>query len=148
MKISTRGRYALDFMVNIISDEERKPTSLKEAARRQGVSDKYLEQLVVPLVKHGFVVSVRGMNGGYFLKRKPEEYTVGEILRIMEGDLAPVPCVEANASFCEKRAQCSKVRLWEEINSAINSVVDNITLADMYKWKMEKQESLLIQDRN
>lgn len=137
MKISTRGRYALIFMVNIITKEDQQPVSIKEVAKKHDVSDKYLEQLVTPLVKSGLVKSVRGVNGGYFLKRKPEEYTVGEILRVVEGDLAPAPCVEKNAFPCKRKTVCANVVLWEKLNDAINSVVDNITLADMYRWQEE-----------
>lgn len=135
MKISTRGRYALIFMVNIITKEGQQPVSIKEVAKKHEVSDKYLEQLVTPLVKSGLVQSVRGVNGGYFLKRRPEDYTVGEILRVVEGDLAPAPCVEKNALPCKRRNACANVILWEKLNDAINSVVDNITLADMYRWQ-------------
>ncbi len=138
MKISTKGRYALTFMLDILSNGEGSPISLKDVSKRQNVSEKYLEQIAGRLTKSGLIRSVRGANGGYLLKRKPEEYTVGEILRIMEGDLAPAPCVEANGSPCEKRNLCSSVILWEKINDAVNSVIDNTTLADMNSWRQEK----------
>lgn len=138
MKISTKGRYALSLMLDIFSNEGEKPVSLKGVAERQEVSEKYLEQIAGTLVKNGLIRSVRGANGGYFLSRQPEAYTVGEILRVMEGDLAPAPCVEVNGSPCKRKAKCTNVVLWEKLNNAVNSVVDNITLADMYEWQQEK----------
>lgn len=135
MKISTKGRYALTFMLDLFSNGDGKPISLKEVAKRQDVSEKYLEQIAGTLVKNGLIRSVRGSNGGYFLRRKPEDYTVGEILRVMEGDLAPAPCVEANGYLCPKKDKCTNVVLWEKLNDAVNAVVDNITLADMYGWQ-------------
>lgn len=140
MKISTKGRYALTLMLDIYSHQEGKPVTLKEVAKRQDVSEKYLEQIAAVLVKSGLLKSIRGSNGGYLLKRPPQEYTVGEILRVMEGDLAPAPCVEVNGSPCRRKDKCTNIILWERINDAVNAVVDNITLADMYGWQEEKEE--------
>ena len=137
MKISTKGRYALIFMLDLISNEEGKPVPLKETAQRQDVPEKYLEQIAGTLVKSGLVRGIRGKNGGYFLRWKPEDYTVGEVLRIMEGDLAPAPCVEINGSTCKRKEKCANVVLWEKLNKAVNEVVDNITLADMYEWQQD-----------
>lgn len=138
MKISTKGRYALIFMLDLISNEEGNPVPLKETAKRQDVPEKYLEQIAGTLVKSGLVRGIRGKNGGYFLRWDPENYTVGEVLRIMEGDLAPAPCVEINGSTCKRKEKCTNVILWEKLNEAVNEVVDNITLADMYAWQQEK----------
>lgn len=137
MKISTKGRYALIFMLDLLSNEKGKPVPLKETAQRQEVSEKYLEQIAGTLVKSGLIKAVRGKNGGYFLSWEPEHYTVGEILRIMEGDLAPAPCVEVNGSTCKRKEKCTNVVLWEKLNKAVNDVVDNITLADMYGWQQD-----------
>lgn len=130
MKISTKGRYALRLMADIAQHGEEGPVSLKDAARRQGLSDKYLEQIVTPLARTGLVRSVRGAGGGYLLTRTPEEYTVGEILRPLEGDLAPVECA-TDGGFCAHSADCLTVGLWREIHRAVSAVVDGTTLADL-----------------
>ncbi len=136
MKISTKGRYSLLFMLDMARHDSGEPVKVKDSAARSGVSVKYMEQIVAVLNKAGFVRSVRGSQGGYLLTRPPEEYTVGEILRLSEGSLAPVSCLDAG-NPCEKRGQCVTVRLYEEINNAVNGVVDRITLADMLGWENE-----------
>ena len=130
MKISTKGRYALRLMADIAQQGAGDPVSLRDAARRQGLSDKYLEQIVTPLARAGLVRSVRGAGGGYLLTRRPEEYTVGDILRPLEGDLAPVECA-TDGGFCEHSGDCVTVALWREIHRAVSAVVDGTTLADL-----------------
>ena len=131
MKISTKGRYALRLMLDLaVHGGEGQPVSLRDVARRQQLSDKYLEQIVTPLAKAGLVRSVRGAGGGYLLNRAPVDYTVGEILRPLEGDLAPVECA-TNSGFCERCDECVTVELWQEIYRAVSSVVDHTTLADL-----------------
>ena len=130
MKISTRGRYALRLMIDLAQQEEGRPVSLRDVARRQGISDKYLEQIVTPMSRAGLVRSVRGAGGGYLLSRRPEEYTVGDILRPLEGDLAPVECA-TDESFCQRCGECVTVELWQEIHRAVSQVVDSVTLADL-----------------
>lgn len=137
MKISTKGRYALRLMLDLATYNTGEPVSLKDVAKRQQISDKYLEQIIAVLNKAGFVRSIRGAQGGYLLKKDPSEYTVGMILRLTEGDLAPVSCVGEESDECERRASCVTVRIWEKMNDAINGVVDNITLADMLEWQAE-----------
>ena len=102
MKISTKGRYALRLMLELAAYQKGAPVSLKDVARRQEISDKYLEQIVSVLNKAGYVKSVRGTHGGYLLRKDPSEYTVGMILRLTEGDLAPVGCVGENAETCKQ----------------------------------------------
>ena len=138
MKISTKGRYALRLMVDIAQHGEVGPVSLRDTARRQQLSDKYLEQIVTPLARAGLVRSVRGAGGGYLLTRKPEEYTVGDILRPLEGDLAPVECA-TDQDFCERSCDCVTVELWQEIHRAVSAVVDSTTLADL----LERQRARL-----
>ena len=94
MKVSTKGRYALRLMLDLAVNNTGEPISLKDIARRQGISDKYLEQIISVLNKAKYVKSIRGAQGGYILTKKPEEYTIGMILRLTEGSLAPVACVE------------------------------------------------------
>lgn len=133
MKISTKGRYALRLMLDLaIHGGEQAPVSLRDVSRRQQLSDKYLEQIVTPLSRAGLVRSVRGAGGGYLLTRTPAEYTVGDILRPLEGDLAPVECA-TDAGFCERCDECVTVELWQEIHRAVSQVVDNITLGDLVK---------------
>ncbi|MCM1156636.1 MAG: Rrf2 family transcriptional regulator [Roseburia sp.] len=137
MKISTKGRYALRLMLDLATYCAGGPVSLKDVAQRQQISDKYLEQIISVLNKAGYVKSIRGAQGGYFLRKDPSEYTVGMILRLIEGDLAPVSCVGANKVECERQAECVTIRIWQQINDAVNNVVDNITLADMLEWQEE-----------
>lgn len=137
MKISTKGRYALRLMLGIALSVGGRPVSLRDIARRENISDKYLEQIVTPLTRGGLVRSVRGAGGGYLLTREPEEYTVGEILRALEGSLAPVPCAE-DPSSCDRAELCVTLEVWEEISRAVNQVVDNITLADLITRYHEK----------
>ena len=138
MKISTRGRYALRLMLDIALNEDGEPVRIKNIAMRQELSDKYLEQIISILHKAGFVRSVRGPQGGYCLTRKPEEYTVGEILRLTEGSLAPVACLEQPENPCARIDQCATVQLWKKINDAVSGVVDTVTLADLVEWQNEK----------
>ena len=131
MKISTKGRYALRLMLDLALNNTGEAVSLKDIARRQDISDKYLEQIISILNKAGYVRSIRGAQGGYMLRRPPKEYTVGMILRLTEGTLAPVSCVEDDAVECEREASCVTFIVWKKINDAINEVVDNITLEDL-----------------
>ena len=144
MKISTKGRYALRLMLDLALSHAGEPISLKDIARRQDISEKYLEQIISVLNKAGFVNSVCGANGGYTLRRKPEEYTVGDILRLTEGSLAPVACIEEGGIDCEREADCVTVLVWKKINDAIEGVVDHITLQDLVDWHLEKADQYVI----
>lgn len=144
MKISTKGRYALRLMLDLAVYNTGEPISLKDVARRQQISEKYLEQIISILNKAGYVRSIRGAQGGYMLKKEPEEYTVGMILRLTEGDLAPVSCVGESSTDCERMQECVTIRIWEQLNEAINGVVDHITLADMVMWQQEKADEYVI----
>lgn len=140
MKISTKGRYALRLMLDIALTGGDSPVSLRDVAQRQDISDKYLEQIITPLGRAGLVRSVRGAGGGYLLTKKPEEYTVGEILRVLEGSLVPVSCAEAKGC-CGRAEQCVTQEIWEEIGAAVSSVVDHVTLADLVERYHRKRES-------
>ncbi|MGN0435250.1 MAG: RrF2 family transcriptional regulator [Wujia sp.] len=135
MKISTKGRYALRLMLDLATHNTGEPISLKDVARRQDISDKYLEQIISILNKAGFVRSVRGAQGGYVLKKEPKDYTVGMILRLTEGELTPVSCIDSEGINCERKNNCVTVRIWDKLYSAINEVVDGITLADLLEWQ-------------
>ncbi|MGN0370272.1 MAG: RrF2 family transcriptional regulator [Butyrivibrio sp.] len=144
MRISTKGRYALRLMIDIAINDVDKPVSIKEIARRQDISDKYLEQIISVLNTAGFVRSVRGAQGGYTLKKSPSEYTVGMILRLTEGSLAPVACVEEDAPPCDRVDNCATIEVWKRLNKAISDVVDNITLEDLVAWQNNNADNFTI----
>lgn len=131
MKISTKGRYALRMMCDIAANDNGSAIPLKEIAARQNISVKYLEQIVILLSRAGFVKSVRGAQGGYKLTNPPKYYTVGMILRLTEGSLALVSCLEDNVNTCGRASECSTLFVWEQLYSAICNVVDNITIEDI-----------------
>lgn len=137
MKISTRGRYALRLMMDIALAESEAPVRIKDIARRQEISEKYLEQIVSVLNKAGLVRSSRGPQGGYRLARTPEEFTAGEIVSSMEGSLAPVACLASDANECPRKATCATLRLWAKVDNAIQSVMDSVTLADLVAWQKD-----------
>lgn len=144
MKISTKGRYALRLMIDLAENNTGTPISLKDVARRQGISDKYLEQIISILNKAGYVRSIRGAQGGYVLKKSPEKYTVGMILRQTEGSLSPVSCIEDDEIVCERKDACVTSVVWKKISDAINDVVDNITLQDLVDLQREKNQEYII----
>lgn len=137
MKISTKGRYALRLMLDLALYGNQEPVRLKDVAKRQEISIKYLEQIISVLQKAGYVKSIRGAQGGYHLMKAPEDYTVGMILRLIEGDLAPVACLEDEVNQCPRQAACVTLRLWKELDAAIRGVVDKYTLADLVEWSKE-----------
>ena len=137
MKISTRGKYAIKLMLDLATYNNGEPVKLKDIARRQNISEKYLEQIVALLHKAVLVKSVRGAHGGYKLIYRPEEYTVGRILKAVEGDLSPADCVGENGTPCENKSNCASFLLWEKLGIAINNVLEEITLADMLEWQNE-----------
>ena len=141
MKISTKGRYALRLMLDLALAGSAQPVPLRDVARRQEISEKYLEQIVTLMGRGGLVSGVRGAGGGYLLTRPPEGYTVGEILRAVEGSLAPVSCAD-DASGCCRAEQCVTQEVWEKIQTAVNGVVDHITLADLVSRHKEKCAAL------
>ena len=132
MKISTKGRYALRVMIDLAENNDGNYISLKDISSRQGISNKYLEQIVALLNKAGCLQTARGNNGGYKLARKPEEYKVGEILRASEGDLAPITCL-AEDGECSQKGGCKTLFFWEGLDKAIDNYIDSVTLADFLK---------------
>ena len=131
MRISTKGRYALRLMLDLALNNTGEPISLKDIARRQEISDKYLEQIISVLNKAKYVKSIRGAQGGYILTKRPEEYTVGMILRLTEGSLAPVACLEDRAESCCRMAECRTLPMWRKLDALIQNFFDGITLADL-----------------
>ena len=135
MMISTRGRYALRVMIDLAEHATEGYIPMKEVAQRQEISLKYLERILPVLVKNGLVEGVQGKGGGYRLSRAPEEYTVGEILRLTEGDLAPVACLGCQAEPCEKRASCKTLSMWSEFHRLTNEYFDGVTIVDLVSGK-------------
>lgn len=133
MIVSTRGRYALRVLVEMAehSPDERIP--LKEISERQEISQKYMESIMTLLSKNGFVDAIHGKGGGYMLNRKPEEYRVGDILRLTEGTLAPVACLEKDADKCPKENVCRTVGMWRKLDDLIETYLDSVTIADLMK---------------
>lgn len=131
MKISTRGRYALRLMIDLAMANADEFVTIKSIAARQEISDKYLEQIITVLSRAGFVKSARGAQGGYKLSKPAEDYTVGMILRQIEGSLVPVACMEDETNQCPRCDQCVTLDVWKQLDAAINGVVDHITLADL-----------------
>jgi Rrf2 family protein len=127
----------LDLAINYTGDY----ISIKSIAARQEISEKYLEQIITQLNRAGYVRSIRGAQGGYMLSKAPSEYTVGMILRLMEGSLAPVNCVESDEA-CDRAAGCVTLEVWQKIQKAVEEVVDNITLADLVTRYHEKTEPM------
>jgi Rrf2 family protein len=138
MKISTRGRYALRMMLDLALAPKDEYVTIKSIANRQQISEKYLEQIVTMFSRSGFVKSIRGAQGGYKLSKPAEEYTVGMILRQIEGSLVPVACMEDDPNQCPRSSCCVTLDVWKQIDDAINGVVDNITLADLARKQQEK----------
>ena len=131
MKASTKGRYALRLMIDLAQHDAGTFTPLRDISERQGISAKYLEQIVVQLSRAGFVRSTRGAQGGYQLSRHPSEYTVGDILRITEGSLVPVACMENDPVTCERAENCVTLPFWRGLLHTINQYVDSVTLEDL-----------------
>ena len=131
MKISTKGRYAVRVMLDLALNNNGECIKVKEIAARQGISEKYLEAIVKSLVKERYLTGLRGKSGGYRLTKAPEEYTLGSILRLSEGSLAPVACLEQNPVECRRMAECRTLPMWRKLNTMINDYFDGITLADL-----------------
>lgn len=142
MKISTKGRYAVRVMLDLALHNTGECIKVKDIAERQGLSEKYLEQIIATLNKAGYVRSVRGAQGGYRLAKTPKEYTVGMILRLTEGSLAPVACLEEDNAQCDRIDTCETLQVWKDLYDAINQVVDNVTVADLVEQHNNRLDAL------
>lgn len=131
VKISTKGRYALRLMLDLAQVDTDAFTSLKDIAERQNVSKKYLEQIVPMLTRADYLMANRGFQGGYKLTKAPADYTVGQILRLTEGSLAPVACLDHEPIQCDRCEDCITLPLWKGLDKVINEYLDNITLQDL-----------------
>lgn len=128
MKISTKGRYALRVMLDLAVNNTGEYIALKDVASRQGITVKYLEQVINLLKKAGYVISYRGNNGGYKLAKAPSEYKVGDILRVAEGSLAPVACLDTGTVICDRASICPTLKFWIGLDKAVSDYVDSYTL--------------------
>lgn len=131
MKISTKGRYALRMLLDLAEHKDLGFVSLKDIAKRQQISKKYLEQ-IIPIFNHrNVLLTNRGSQGGYKLARTPDKYTIGEILRLTEGSLSPVACLDFEPNECERSSECATLPIWEGLNKVISEYLDGITLQDI-----------------
>lgn len=133
MKISTRGRYALRIMLDLAANDSGGYISLKDIAARQGITVKYLEQIMIALRKAGYLKSSRGSGGGYRLARPASDYTVGDILRATEGNLSPINCLEDDMNMCPRSMACPTLRFWAGLDRVIGEYVDSVTLEDLLR---------------
>ena len=131
MLISTKGRYALRIMIDLAEHQTDEFISLRGIAHRQEISEKYLESIIRMLVKAKVVESLRGKGGGYRLKKGPDQYTVGSILRLTEESLAPVSCLEADAETCPRAGSCRTLALWQGLDKVIYDYLESVTIADL-----------------
>ena len=141
MKISTKGRYALRMMVDLAENKENGFISLKEIAERQNISKQYLEQIVALLNTSNMLKSSRGKQGGYMLSKEPEAYTVDQILRMTEGNLAPVACLEDEINTCEKSDTCKTLFVWSGLNKVISEYLSGVTLQDILDQHQQRGEN-------
>lgn len=131
MMISTKSRYGLRFLIDIAGHGEKGFVPLKDVAERQGISEKYLEIIVKELVKGGLIVALRGKGGGYRLSRPPEEYSIRDIVLLMEGSMAPVACLEEDAESCPRKDACPTLPLWRGLDKVISEYLGRFTLKDL-----------------
>ncbi|MBR6650848.1 MAG: Rrf2 family transcriptional regulator [Clostridia bacterium] len=139
MMISTRGRYALRVMIDLAQQHSGSFVPLRDIAQRQCISEKYLEAVIKSLVSEGLLSGMRGKGGGYKLTKSPEEYTIGSILRLTEGTLAPVSCLDCSGSEveCERSNNCLTLPLWKKLNFVVNDYLDSITLVDVIEGRIK-----------
>ncbi|MBQ3864545.1 MAG: Rrf2 family transcriptional regulator [Clostridia bacterium] len=138
MKISTKGRYALRMLIDLAEHQNMGYISLKDLAERQGISKKYLEQIIPLFNKAEIVKTVRGSQGGYMLSRSPDQYTVGEILRLTEGSLMPVACLDQPYMECPRSEGCLTLPIWQGLAHVIEEYLDGITLQDILEQEKER----------
>ena len=139
MRISTKGRYAVRVMLDLALHGQDEYVKARQIAKRQGISEKYLEQIIAVLNRAGFVRSVRGAQGGYCLAGSPEDYTVGQILRLTEGSLSPAPCLDefGEEAGCGRQSFCEAADVWRQLAEAVSGVVDHVTVADLVRRHWE-----------
>ena len=135
MMVSTRGRYALRVMIDLAENQKDGFIPLRDIARRQEISEKYLETILPALIKNNYLEGLRGRGGGYRLSLEPESYTIGSILKVLEGSMAPVACLEDGRRHCARSAECKTLPMWRDLYKMIDDYFEGITLADLCKDK-------------
>ena len=135
MMVSTKGRYALRIMLDLAQQEPESFVSLTSVSSRQGVSVKYMEAIVAILNRAGFVESQRGKDGGYRLRRRPAEYTIGSILKLTEGSLAPVACLDCEENGCDRADSCLTLPMWQHLDAIFDGYLEKVTLQDLLDGK-------------
>ena len=143
MKISTKGRYGLRILLDLALNDSEKPRMIRDISESQHISEKYISRLIIELRKAGFVRSVRGVNGGYTLTRKPEDISVLDVLETMEGPVAIVDCMNSSGEVCRRKSQCPTQRMWTEINQKIRSAFAAYTLKDLVELYISNGETVL-----
>ena len=133
MLVSTKGRYAMRVMIDLAEHSSGGYIPLRDVAERQEISEKYLESIVVLLSKAGLLEGLRGKGGGYKLSKRPEQYTAGSILKLTEGTMAPVACLEDRANSCPRASECRTLPMWEKLNSQLEQFFEGVTIADLMK---------------
>lgn len=141
MKLSTKGRYGLRAILDIALNEHNGPVTIHSISQRQDISERYLEQLLINLKQNGLIKSIRGFQGGYMLNKDPRDITVGDVVRILEGPIAPVECVnEASQDTCSRIGFCVTNKVWEDLRNAMTEVLDSYKLEDLIVETHKKQE--------
>ena len=135
MMVSTRGRYALRVIIDLAENAKDGYVPMREVAERQGLSLKYLERILPQLVADNLVEGVHGKGGGYRLSRDPSEISVAEVLKVSEGDIAPVACLEEGAAVCDHIEDCRTLPLWKGLNERINEYLESVKIVDLMKEK-------------
>ena len=135
MMVSTKGRYALRVMIDLAENQKEGFIPLRDIATRQRISEKYMETILPALMKKSYLEGLRGRGGGYRLSRPPETYTIGSILKVLEGSMAPVACLEEGRNHCARAAECKTLPMWKNLYSMIDDYFEGITLADLCKEK-------------
>lgn len=138
MKISTKGRYAMRMLIDLAEHQGEGFVPLKDIAERQGISKKYLEQIIPLFNRADLLRTTRGAQGGYMLARLPHQYTVGEVLRLTEGSLSPVDCVDQDPVVCGRSVDCATLPIWRGLSKVINEYLDGITLQDILDQQRER----------
>ena len=141
MLISTKGRYAVRFLLDLAMHDTGEPVRIREVAKRQEISEKYLEQVVSTLNKAGFLRSVRGPQGGYRLAHETSWYTMEKVLRLTEGSLAPVACLVTEENPCSRADECITLLFWKKMNDAIHQAAEGTSLADLVEWQRTWDDS-------
>ena len=138
MIVSTKGRYALRVMIDLAEQNREAYVPLKEIAKRQNISQKYMEGIMTILSKNNFIEAIHGKGGGYRLNRSPEDYKVGDILRLVEGTLAPVACLECGAEPCERASGCKTLPMWQKLDEMISGYLNDVSIADLMRNEMRE----------